>query len=219
MNLVVISPEADDAREQAVLRELFAAGLERYHVRKPAASREQLAAWLRAVPAEFRPRLVLHHHHDLAAELGCGGIHFRDSERSTVSLTVLAAHESLQRGQADRATHLTRSCHDLPAVRAALGHFDSIFVSPIFPSLSKPGHAPRSDFPFAALAALLATRAPAERRTAVLALGGVTRERLPQVRAFGFDGAAVLGAVWRAADPVRAFAEMQQSLALPCHAA
>jgi thiamine-phosphate pyrophosphorylase len=51
----------------------------------------------------------------------------------------------------------------------------------------------------------------------VLALGGITTDRVPAVRARGFDGIAVIGAVWQAPDPLRAFAELQESLC--CHAA
>jgi thiamine-phosphate pyrophosphorylase len=43
----------------------------------------------------------------------------------------------------------------------------------------------------------------------VFALGGVAVGKLARVRALGFDGAAVLGAVWQAADPVAAFEALQ----------
>jgi thiamine-phosphate pyrophosphorylase len=111
----------------------------------------------------------------------------------------------------------TRSCHDLATLRASLGRYDAVFLSPIFPSLSKPGHTPRADFDFTALTALLANRSFTERRTAVLALGGITSETAPRALTLGFDGVAVLGAIWLAADPVRAFSDLQNSLS--CHAA
>ncbi|MDO8540647.1 MAG: thiamine phosphate synthase [Opitutaceae bacterium] len=204
MKLVVITPEAIDPREPAVLGALFAAGLERCHVRKPFASCEELTTWVRAVPAEFRARLVLHQHHDLVAELALRGCHWRDD-----------AHASLISPADGGLT--SRSCHDLATLRAALGRFDSVLVAPIFPSISKPGHGPRADFPPAKISELLATRTVMERHTAVIALGGITAENAPRCADLGFDGVAVLGAVWHAADPVRAFAQLQLSLA--CHAA
>jgi thiamine-phosphate pyrophosphorylase len=51
----------------------------------------------------------------------------------------------------------------------------------------------------------------------VLALGGITPERVGEVHALGFDGVAVLGAIWGAADPVRVFGNFQEALC--CHAA
>jgi thiamine-phosphate pyrophosphorylase len=87
----------------------------------------------------------------------------------------------------------------------------------MFPSLSKPGYGPGERFSHPGIFGLLASRTSAERRTAVLALGGITVETAPRALALGFDGVAVLGAIWQAHDPVRAFTGLQNSLA--CHAA
>lgn len=209
MKLVVISPEHDEPRETAVLGALFAAGLERYHVRKPHWSAEQLAAWLHGVPAIWRPRLVLHQHHQFVAALGLAGRHWRDVPGSAG----LPPTQAAEPGQPPALTAFTsRSCHALTTLRTVFGRYDSVFLGPIFPSLSKPGHGPCDGFSLEEIAVLLAQRTPAERRTAVLALGGITAERLPTLRALGFDGAAVLGAVWQAADPVAAFSELRATL-------
>lgn len=200
MKLVVITPEALDPREPAVLATLFAAGLERCHVRKPSVARAALAAWLHAVPAGFHPRLVLHQHHDLVAELSLGGRHWRDDGRAPLVPPVGGGLTS-------------RSCHDLATLHAALGRYDSVFFGPLFSSVSKPGYGPGGNVSPADLAALLTARTATARRTAVIALGGVTAANAPQCRALGFDGVAVLGAVWPAADPVRAFLQLQLSLA------
>jgi thiamine-phosphate pyrophosphorylase len=211
MHLVLISPEGEDARETAVLGELFAAGLTRYHVRKPTWSSAQLEAWVRSLPVEWRPRMVFHQHHELVAVLGLGGCHWRDESGTGVPPVYLCAHE-----QDARATFTSRSCHDLATLRAALGYYDAVFFGPVFSSISKPGHGPIDDATLQQLSTLLAQRTPAERRTAVLALGGVTADRLTRCAELGFDGVALLGAVWQAADPLAAFNEFQT--ALHCHA-
>ncbi len=169
---------------------------------------------------------------------------FRSSrDGGSLSSLKIASRESgdaaLQRG-----AFASRSCHDSATLRAALGRFDSVFFGPIFPSLSKPGYgpdagsrmkrsvvrdrrrpdgraadsgAPSVERPFSGLANLLERRTELERHTAVFALGGVTVEKLAQVRALGFDGAAVLGAVWQATDPLAAFLALQaESEALRC---
>ncbi len=192
--LVVLSPEDDDAREQAVLDAMCAAGLERYHVRKPGWSSARLERWLGAVAPDWRPRLVLHQHHHLAAVLGIDGLHWRDGEAETTTRP--------------SATWCSRSSHDLATLEGALGRYDSVFFGPLFPSLSKPGYGPGAGSAAEAVARRLRARTPAERRTRVLALGGVTAPRLATVRALGFDGAAVLGAIWQAPDPLRAFEEL-----------
>lgn len=199
MKLVVLSPENADPREPAVLAALFAAGLERYHVRKPGWSLTETATWLRALPVEWRPRFVLHQHHELVAELGLGGRHWRDDASAPMAPPGGAAFTS-------------RSCHDLATVRAAFGRYDSVFFGPVFPSISKPGHGPHGDFESGELTRVLSRRTPAERRTTVLALGGITPENSPRCRGLGFDGVAVLGAVWQAADPGRVFGQLQTAL-------
>jgi len=207
MKLVVISPEQDDPRETAVLGALFASGLERYHVRKPHWPAAQLETWLRTLPEEWRPRLVLHQHHELVAKFNLGGCHWRDEKGGA---------RCPQRAESvlgtSRSTFTSRSCHDLATLRAALGRYDSVFFGPVFPSFSKPGYGPSDNFSTSELSLLLSSRTANERHTAVLALGGVTAARLPQVRALGFDGVAVLGAAWQAADPVAAFCEIQDAI-------
>lgn len=198
MKLVVISPEAEDPREVAVLGALLRAGLERYHVRKPAWGSDQLGAWLEALPAAWRPRLVLHSHHHWVGALGLGGRHWRDE-----AATPTAPGEG----------YTSRSCHDLAGLTAALGAYTAVFFGPIFPSLSKPGHGPGGTETAGTLTRTLADCSPLQRQTAVIALGGVTLERLPHCRDLGYDGAAVLGAVWQSAQPVAAFQALQAAAA------
>jgi len=210
MKLVLISPEHDDPRETAVLGALLAAGLEYYHVRKPHWSAGQLEAWLRALPEEWRPRLVLHSHHPLVDQFGLGGRHWRDEESEGRGVPAEPLKHSVQPHGLPYPGITSRSCHDLPTLRAALGRYDSVFFGPIFPSISKANYGPSGDFSPKEISMLLAERTPAERRTAVLALGGVAARNLLQIAALGFDGAAVLGAVWQSADPAATFQELQQ---------
>jgi thiamine-phosphate pyrophosphorylase len=204
MNLVVISPESNYPRERAVLCDLFAAGLERYHLRKPDWSREELVQWLDDFPTQWRVRVVLHQHHDLIAAFGLGGCHWRDDGTAPFEPPVAGPFTS-------------RSCHDPATLRSTLGHYDAVLFGPVFPSLSKPGYGPRENISLAEVSVLLARRTASERRTRVLAIGGITTETAPRALALGFDGVAALGAIWRAADPSRAFSVLQSSLA--CHVA
>ena len=190
VKLLLISPEDHDEREPPALPRLFASGLAHYHVRKPSWDRARLAAFLRALPAEFHPRIILHTHHELADDFAVGGLHERERTGSA------------------RHALISRACHDLAALRAAFGQASRVLLSPVFPSISKPGHAPDSRLPRAAIALALAQRTPSERRTEVIALGGVNAARLEHCRALHFDGAAVLGAVWLQPDPVAAFTEL-----------
>ncbi len=190
MNLIVISPEAEDEREHAALRRFFAAGLQSYHLRKPAWSCERMAAWLRALPGEFHSRIFLHSHHELAGDFGVGGLHFRSSDGPQ--------------------SHLlrSRSVHDLATLQKAVGAYDRVFFSPVFGSISKPGYEPDPKISHGDLKAILAQ----PRRAEVIALGGVGRSQVSVCHELGFDGVGTLGAVWQAADPVKAFNELREAL-------
>lgn len=201
MKLVLISPESEDARELPTLPRLFAAGLAHYHLRKPSWDRARLAAHLRAIPAEFHPRLILHSHHDLAAEFILGGIHVRSG--TGMADCRPAASKPACVSNTDHPPPLrSRAVHTLVGLLGLLQTPQRLLFSPVFPSISKPGHAPAFDH-----GDLRAVLAPS-RRAEVIALGGIDASRLADCRALGFDGAAALGAVWLSPDPVAAFTDL-----------
>jgi thiamine-phosphate pyrophosphorylase len=200
MKLVVLSPENDLPQEAEIVSAFFDAGLERYHLRKPTWGRVDNEKWLSARPIEERNRFVLHDHHDLVATLGLGGRHWRDDTKAPLD--------------PPRGNGLTsRSCHTLSVLESALGYYDSVFFSPVFSSISKPGYGP-AEATIERLRTLLACRTRVQRTTQVLALGGVTVERLIACRELGFDGVGVLGTVWRTENPVQAVEELQSALLL-----
>ena len=139
MQIIVLSPPGSDPRERAALEEFFAAGLERYHVRKPAWSESELEAWLLGLPSAWRPRLILHEHHRLVARLGLGGRHEKDPGDGTPP----------------RPGATSRACHGVAELRRLLDRPLSLLFGPVFPSLSKPGHGPAPGFPGPELAGLL----------------------------------------------------------------
>jgi thiamine-phosphate pyrophosphorylase len=93
----------------------------------------------------------------------------------------------------DRA--LGYSAHGVDEARGALAEgADYVTLSPIFPSRSKPDYAPRGvDFLAEAAVSLPAGR--------VVALGGLSEGTLPEARAAGAGGAAVMGDLMRARAP------------------
>jgi thiamine-phosphate pyrophosphorylase len=209
MKVVVISPEADAPGEHATLAALLAAGLERYHVRKPQWSREKLAAWLGEIAPIHRSSLVSHQHHELAVEYGCGGVHFKDEAKENAPHGLDAATVDAVAAWRSRGLLVSGSCHGLAAVQAAVGCFDAVFFSPVFSSISKRGYGPSPEL--ASLSAWLQRRTQAERRTEVIALGGVAPENVARCAELGFDGVAVLGALWSSADPLDLFSRLKRA--------
>ena len=177
MRLVVITREEFTAEEPETILRLLEGGIDRIHLRKPAATEPEMRRLVESLPAACYPHLSLHDHLPLAAEYGLGGVHLNgrnpmppEGFRGLVS----------------------RSCHSLAELEAAAPTTDYRFLSPIFDSISKSGY--RAAFSETGLRDA-AARGVIDTRT--LALGGVSPSRLPQVRAWGFGGAALLGCIWR----------------------
>jgi thiamine-phosphate pyrophosphorylase len=87
----------------------------------------------------------------------------------------------------------------LEAAQAVVDGADFVLMGTIYGSASHPGSVP---------AGIEALRDCAARAGApVLAIGGISPDRVGRVAAAGAHGVAVLGGVWHAADPVAAAAE------------
>ncbi|AHJ99565.1 thiamine phosphate synthase [Hymenobacter swuensis] len=186
--LVLLTPPAAHPQELSVIgRWLEGAPDTRLHLRRPGWSRSETAAWLRQLPVPWLPRIVLHAYPELVAEFGLGGCHLTATARAAGPRPVLPP-----------GTMLSTALHTLEEVRAEAAGYDYVLLSPVFDSISKAGY--EAAFRLEDVAELL----PQFPLARVLALGGITAERLPAVRAAGFAGAAVLGAVWEAPDPAAA---------------
>lgn len=177
MKLIVITPPQFFDGEAAALTALFRNGLEILHLRKPGASAQALERLLRQLPEEYLPRIVTHDHFPLATAFGLKGIHLNGRNPQP---------------PAGYTGHVSRSCHSLEEVRRHKPACGYLFLSPIYDSISKEGYPAaytREELRRARRAGLIDSR--------VMALGGVTLERLPETASLGFGGAVLLGDIWQ----------------------
>src|SRR5690606_17409645 len=103
---------------------------------------------------------------------------------------------------------LGRSAHSAAEVVAAAPEADYVQLGPIFETPSKRRFGPPLGLDLLGRVArdLRAAASP----PALVAIGGIDRQRLTQAAAAGADAAAVIGAVWNAADVRAAAAELVQ---------
>ncbi|PTQ96661.1 thiamine-phosphate pyrophosphorylase [Mucilaginibacter yixingensis] len=180
MQLIVITDAEVIDGETAIINELFNAGLSRLHLRKPGGNAQQICALLNQVDAAFYSRIALHQHHELAQVYGIKRLHYTESARQQTTPALLQSLKS-------HGYTLSTSIHDL-ALADSLTAFDYAFFGPVFNSLSKPGYT--------------SNLSPAFRldrhssKPELIGLGGITHGQLPAVKAMGFEGVAVLGAIW-----------------------
>jgi thiamine-phosphate pyrophosphorylase len=181
MKLIVISSPVAVAEEASIMNALFEAGLELLHLRKPAYSKKELINLALQINESFRQRLVLHTHHQIAENLGITRIHFPEAIRLYTS-----DHE-LKRWRTKNYT-LSTSIHGIEHYPELSSHFSYTFLGPVFKSISKEGYGPsRESFP-----SLNPVRRPIE----IIAIGGITPDRIHDLMNASFNGAALLGAIW-----------------------
>lgn len=172
---IAVTPPAFHDGEAAFISRLLAGGVDVVHLRKPGSAEAECAGLLEALSEDERARVVVHDHFGLAARYGLMGIHLNSRNPSVP--------EGF-RGQ------LSRSCHSLEEVRRFKPECGYVFLSPVFDSISKQGYSSAfssGELHRAAASGIIDSR--------VVALGGVTPERLPYLRSLGFGGAAMLGCV------------------------
>ena len=146
------------------------------HIRKPESSEREvkfLLDRLKVLGCDMS-RLTIHYNEPLARKYGLGGAHLHGEE--------------LEKG-AGAGLRRSLSTHSWKEVQQYAGRVDYLFISPLFDSISKPGYRSGLD-PEETFSRL------AHHDGRVVALGGVSADTMTQVGRLGFDGAAVLGAVW-----------------------
>lgn len=188
--IIITKPEFFEG-ETDIVNQLFEAGMERLHLRKPKATIQEMAEWIERIAQPFRHLIVLHDHHSLARKYALGGVHLNSRNPEPPSW-VTDEH-------GERRFTISRSCHSIEEVRQYKSECDYLFLSPIFDSISKEGYGAafsRETLDSARREGLLADN--------VLALGGISLDHLPEVAAMGFAGAAVLGDLWQA-NPIQRF--------------
>ncbi len=176
MTVVITLPHFFDG-EAAQIVQLLRSAVDLVHIRKPQASLHEVERLLSQIPAEYRDRLVLHDHYQLADKYRLHGIHL--NSRNPLPPTGWQGSVS-------------RSCHTLQEVREWKDRCDYVSLSPVFDSISKEGY--RAAFTASELAQ---GRADGTIDRKVLALGGVTFNRIDEVLGIGFGGAMILGDAWK----------------------
>ena len=166
-----------------------AAGLPSVEVREKDLGGGELAALcrrLRAVP--HAPFLIVNDRVDVALAVGADGVQRTHSSLSVEDLKVVA----------DKRVRVGASVHALDeAIAAARAGADWLFFGPVYDTPSKRQYgAPQG------LAAL--ERVTASVDVPVIAIGGITPDRVPDVRRAGASGVAVISAILFAEDPAAA---------------
>lgn len=169
--IVIVTKPSPVNDEATLIERLLGAGADIVSLRKPGIGERYIESILEHIRPELRNRIRLHDYPQLARAFGTGfQLNSRNSKADDIP-----------------AVMLSKGCHSLGEITETQG-VDYVTLSPIFDSISKPGYNSRFDLSTLDIAAI---------NKKVIALGGVTLDHVPSLRAAGFAGAAFLGEVWR----------------------
>lgn len=163
----ITAPEFFEGEAESI-QQILAKDKARFiHVRKPGASLLNFEKLITKISPEFHPRLKIHDHHELIYKYNLGGVHL--NSRNPI----------LPKG----ANSVSKSIHSLDEIDS-LSQFDYGFLSPVFDSISKTGY--KAAFNLKKIPEFITGKN-------VIALGGVTPDKIQLLKSLGFRGGAMLG--------------------------
>jgi len=152
----------------------------------------RLATGIRELTARYGAALLINDRIDVALAAGADGVHLGQNAIPPATARRLLGTDRLR----GASTHSRAE-----AAAAASAGADFVVFGPVYWTPSKaPFGAPRGPDELASVAASL--------HTPVVAIGGITVERIAEVRAAGASGVAVISAIMGAEDPARAAREL-----------
>lgn len=176
MRIIAVTTPKVIAQDADIIAALLRRGVDIIHLRKPDSDVNECRALLSRLDAEQRSRIVIHDYPELYDEFSLKGIHLN---RNVASLP-------------DGYTGFkTRSCHSVEELVRYKSGYDYLFLSPIFDSISKLGYGSKFSHD-----ELLKASTEGIIDDRVVALGGVTPDRVAYLRDLGFGGIAMCGAIY-----------------------
>lgn len=177
MTIVITLPTFFAGEAERIAQLLQRKDVDIIHIRKPHSAEHEVEQLLQAIPSDLHRRLVLHDHHQLAVKYNLFGVHLNS--------------RNPQPPDAWQGS-ISRSCHSLDEITEWKSRCSYLSLSPIFDSISKQGYS--SAFTHEELKKASEDGIIDEK---VLALGGVTFNKLDYIHSLGFGGAMILGDAWK----------------------
>jgi thiamine-phosphate pyrophosphorylase len=194
--LIIITPEEDITNEAVIIHELFKAGLQLLHIRKPLYNIQQTRNLLNSIPVIFHSKIVIHSYYEFLHDFNLNGIHLSEKTRKEGTVSGMK-------------NIVSTSFHNLEDIKTEKMNFKYAFLSPVFPSVSKQGYKPiieTGEIKNFFHTGINQIRFP------IIALGGITDKNVLQLKDMGFNGVASIGYIWESSNPVEQFNKLQNIL-------
>lgn len=195
--IILIAPEKDVPNEIEILHQLFNAGLQYYHLRKPFKDLDQHTSYLNKVESQYHNRIVIHYYHKLTNSFNLKGIHFQEQKRIDALENGKGYFNDLQMA----GKTISSSFHNPKVLENCDLEFDYHLLSPVFSSISKKGYLGQG-FNVTGTDKL------------IIGMGGITSKNTKETLDLGYKGVGVLGGIWNAEKPVEAFKKIDETFYL-----
>jgi len=200
MKLVVISSPDTVKHEALLIASMLEIGLDAFHLRKPDWTAAQHKQLLDQIPESLHFKIVIHTHYGLAEQYTLKGIHWPALKRQVPPAKACLPAVSRQARQP-----ISTSFHDLSELVDPATYYEYCFISPVYDSISKTGYPAK--FNKKELQHTLS-----QTSLNMIALGGITVDRIQDCKALGFSGVATLGAIWQADSPLESFYQFHSKI-------
>lgn len=171
-------------------KELLSAGADAILLRKPGWTEDDYVNILERTDPACYPRMLIAQYCLLQQRYGLLGAHFSEHLRNSTAPQWLE-------GLRSEGCLLSTGIHHSGVLPAMTAHWDLLLLSPVFDSISKPGYKGQVTEGFDRNSGQWAVGSEQSR---IIALGGVNQTNAALAKQMGFDGIALLGAIWQEPD-------------------
>lgn len=191
--IVLIAPEVTVKNEIKILHQLFEAGLEFYHFRKPQFTFEQHCEYLNNIDNKYHSKIVTHCFHELTEKFNLKGVHLQEQVRNDLASKLEGYVQNFQ----TKGFSISSSFHESEDLENCNQNFNYHLLSPVFSSISKQGYIGRG---------FDVTNSSKN----IIGMGGINVSTIKETLALGFKGIGVLGGVWNTEHPVESFKNIKR---------
>lgn len=173
--IAITTPKVIDD-DAYIIKSLLDKGIDAIHLRKPNSDINECRALLSSLAEDYRKRIIIHDYPELFSEFSLKGIHI---------------NRNVNHLPDEYNGFKSRSCHSFDEVAHYKEEYDYLFISPIFDSISKIDY--RSGF-YRNELQRYSSNGTIDNK--VIALGGITLDKIAYLKSLNFGGVAMVGALY-----------------------
>jgi len=178
---IITSPERLH-EEERIIAALLSAGASRVLLRKPGWSTKEYTSLLDKINPDCYHHILIRDQPLLANKYKLAGVHWSGEAKASGQTAQHTGDNSILHTYSENSTGI----HSPEQITSTHKCFTALLLSPVFDSISKPGYHGRYE-----------GRLINKDNRPVLALGGVDHTNIIFLKQWHFDGAALLGAIWK----------------------